>query len=718
MELLFLIGAVIAIIISENSKTNKITNSKDYRDWYEYYFKSGYSDKQATQFAIDQCKRGDKLEYYNLDPANIQANVTPTMGASEPKKKDPYASINWILAVACFCVIAGLLAMIGSINDSLVAPLFVVITLGLFASGYGLKACTKVLQPVGKAFLASSLVLMTFFFIPFNDIFASDNTATLAYALACMIFYALGALILNNRYAGTFVYFWAMLFIWSIFLLLKLPISALPYIIVTPITIVCYIASYLYLAKVEWLPVCFRAGARIMHIVLLPLLFFIEFILMLIPYFGQSYTLFRTIMMLLLVGLYAWKYFNDKSTRGSIFLRFLCQSLLLVFVADLLNFSFFESRHYNSIKVLSFSAIWAVSFFAQAVTSLYVKHKDVASEECETKAGIFALAGLASTLLVATGLRNAEYGTIACVVLGLLAILGVFFATRKKNLNWLYASYVALLILEFILNNVVFKYSWTDLYGFIYFALLSLAGILIYPLLSNYDKDKSLQLSSTMAVSSSLFAAFTGMGYFDYASLALLAPTIVVWILAAMGRKLKTLFEVAIYATSITLLVLVYDIASPLIGSCASQHCANTVLDIQKFIQINIFAVALAITSWLFDNWKEKSANAQPRLILGYSAFTFVGTLVALFARGDQGNMGIGLIFLLEQAIILTFASLIQKRWLAIASGVVLALGGFYMTGLYKYSFIWLIMLGLGLIGLVIWRLVALNNSNGGDKKE
>ena len=46
---------------------------------------------------------------------------------------------------------------------------------------------------------------------------------------------------------------------------------------------------------------------------------------------------------------------------------------------------------------------------------------------------------------------------------------------------------------------------------------------------------------------------------------------------------------------------------------------------------------------------------------------------------------------------------------MAIMSGIIIGFGGVYLTGLYKYTYIWMILLGLGLIGLVVWRLVALS---------
>ena len=96
-------------------------------------------------------------------------------------------------------------------------------------------------------------------------------------------------------------------------------------------------------------------------------------------------------------------------------------------------------------------------------------------------------------------------------------------------------------------------------------------------------------------------------------------------------------------------------------------------------------------------------------MAVAHLSFSIFGSLIALFAHSYHEDLAIGLIFLLEEAAILVGASLIQKRWMAIMSGVIIGFGGVYLTGLYKYTYIWMILLGLGLIGLVVWRLVALS---------
>ena len=143
MSLLVLLATIVAIIIYENNSKQKIMDSKDFRDWRDYYLNSGYSEKQATDYALAQCRKGDKLENYDIDPQAVSINATSRSSIEiKAKEQNPYASINWILAVACFCVIAGLLVMVSTINSKLIAPLFVLVTLALFAIASFIKFST------------------------------------------------------------------------------------------------------------------------------------------------------------------------------------------------------------------------------------------------------------------------------------------------------------------------------------------------------------------------------------------------------------------------------------------------------------------------------------------------------------------------------------------------------------------------------------------------
>ena len=107
----------------------------------------------------------------------------------------------------------------------------------------------------------------------------------------------------------------------------------------------------------------------------------------------------------------------------------------------------------------------------------------------------------------------------------------------------------------------------------------------------------------------------------------------------------------------------------------------------QKFIQINVLGLTFLLTSFLFESWKKKGEKKPWRMVVAHLSFSILGSLIALFAHSYHEDLAIGLIFLLEEAAILVGASLIQKRWMAIMSGVIIGFGGVYLTGLYKYTY-------------------------------
>ncbi len=722
MSLLVLLATIVAIIIYENNSKQKIMDSKDFRDWRDYYLNSGYSEKQATDYALAQCRKGDKLENYDIDPQAVSVNATSRSSIeTKAKEQNPYASINWILAVACFCVIAGLLVMVSTINSKLVAPLFVVVALALFAIGYAIYKYVAVLKPVGSAFLTSSMILLPCCLMSFIDIFDDGIMAAIVTSLLCLLFYAGGAFVLNNTILGGFSYFWAMCLLWSLFAKLPGSLEFIPYQLVLPVFIICYIANYFYFEKVKWLPVCFRSGALVFSLVLPPLLLCYAAGSILIDDFALDFPLHRTIVLLLIFAIYAWRYFKQKSTVNNIKMRFLGQFLILFLIADSMNYSIFMTGMRINTKIINFSIIWAFSFFAQAVVTLLIKHKDEKDNKLEGNAGIGALFGLAGTLLIAGGLPSNRYGIVACVVLALLAALGAIYAIRRKNLDWLYASYVALVILACVLGTTIFKSSWTTLHSFIYFTMLSLLAVVLYPIIAGLNKTKALRFTLIASLTSSIVAAIVGVDYFKYDFIAWVVPALSTWLIFAMAHKQKILLELSIYFTALVAIVLVSDVATTMLQSCGTYPydnfthggryslCRDNILDVQKFVQINVLSLTFLLTSFLFEGWKKKGEKKPWRVAAAHLSFSIFGSLIALFAHSYHEDLAIGLIFLLEEAAILVGSSLIQKRWMAIMSGVIIGFGGVYLTGLYKYTYIWMILLGLGLIGLVVWRLVALS---------
>lgn len=93
MSLLVLLATIIAIVIYENNSKQKIMDSKDFRDWRDYYLNSGYSEKQATDYALAQCRKGDKLENYDIDPQAVSVNAT-SRASIETKAKNKILTLR------------------------------------------------------------------------------------------------------------------------------------------------------------------------------------------------------------------------------------------------------------------------------------------------------------------------------------------------------------------------------------------------------------------------------------------------------------------------------------------------------------------------------------------------------------------------------------------------------------------------------------------------
>lgn len=720
VPLIILAIVVIVLIFMDKRKKEAIEESDDYKNWFNYYIKSGYSESDASNYALQQCRRGDKLENYGVDLKNVKkdegAGMTLEMNA---RKKDSNSSVNWILGVACFCVIIGLLAMTNTIDSSLVAPLFIMVTVALFLAGSGIYSCVEILKPVGKAFITSSIIMAPFCFLSFNEILNDATISTIVMTLFSAVLSAGGAFITreesSSNFFGSLTYFW----IFSFMLALSIEVIEIPepYTFFVPCIILAYVASFFYIEKVEWLPAYFRPGAYTISILSAPILFLWLGVSLTTPDFAKEYPLFRTILAVFASVLCIWKYLRDgKSAKNAIKLRFIAQTIILAIVADMLNYSLFRLTYARraDVAIGIFAACWALSFFGQSIITLFAKHESKEDQTLETKANIAGLVGLGATLIIAHGLARGPYGVIACIVIALIAALGAFFAVKKKNIDWIFATYVSLIVLPLVLGTVVFE-GWTTLITFAYFTAMSLIVTALHLVLRKFDRKKSFKLTSTVALFTSAVAAMTSMMYFDYTTIAVLVPLIVIWGLYAMESNISILFEVGIYLVGITLMLLTSDVSQSFITECPARDysCSYRIADIQKFIQINILMVTTVITEALTGNLKKGSDENWWRLGIGYGIFTFVGTLVAFVAHVEQSNMTIGLIFLLEQAALLVIGWLLQKHWLAITSGIVLGIGSIYITGIYQYTYLWLILLGVGLIILVVWKLISANNKNG-----
>ncbi len=740
---LFIIACVLGVgIYIVSSEKRRMRESKLYKDWHEYYLNNGFNLADSERYATIMYRRGESLQSYGVttkgetlqgyfSQSNItEPNATPyqqSFQTPEQKRASQMNSINLILTIASFLISFGMIIMIQQMNDRLVAPIFILITTLLYIVGVIVRLKVDFLKPVGNAFTYVALILIPFFAISFADLLGGVEMGN-NFAYGCiissavsLISYALVAMLFNNSIAGSLSFFWFCCIFWSSTFTRGLPDTIEPYLLLMPPIFLSYISALIYTDKSDWVPTCFRRGVYALFKALPYWYIAINLSLFFIPNYGRDHIAFRAIYAGLITGLFAINYFAEKKYRNFISLRFLVQMFALAILADCLNFSIvnvylFSNRKTYEWGPLWMSLAWAISFFLQALYSLFVKKRNKEDERHENNAGIVALVGIGSTLVISQALNSVAYGVVSCTVVGIVAVLGVLYAIFKKNLYWLYASLASFFILPFILDKYVFSpSSWETTHYFGYFSVAALISLLIYVFTQRIDKKKAINFALVSQIVFAFSIVCCGLDMVHFTP-AVAVPAVCFTILSVISGDKKHVREATIYMIGLTCIAGIQDLIHAL-GNCGpffTSQCADPIFDVQKFLQFVVFGATFLITSILYGETAKNNTKPAIRLGIGYYGFTIFGGLVAIVARANQNNFVLGIIYLLLQAGILGVSAFAQRRWTAVSSAIALVIGALYMSGLYNQAYIWIIMLGLALVGFAVWKLVAINNE---DKK-
>ena len=92
----------------------------------------------------------------------------PVVPPAPPKPKNPYAGINAMLLTGSALLVVAVIRFTDDANDSLVAPVAIILTLLFYAIGYFLYKKVDYLKIVGTAFSYISLCIFPFWTISFN----------------------------------------------------------------------------------------------------------------------------------------------------------------------------------------------------------------------------------------------------------------------------------------------------------------------------------------------------------------------------------------------------------------------------------------------------------------------------------------------------------------------------------------------------------------------
>jgi hypothetical protein len=167
----------------------------------------------------------------------------------------------------------------------------------------------------------------------------------------------------------------------------------------------------------------------------------------------------------------------------------------------------------------------------------------------------------------------------------------------------------------------------------------------------------------------------------------------------AMLINMDAFYEVAVYVFSIGLMQLFGDLLHPAVGS---HRDTNEIL--RQVIDAHIIGIAF-IGTQLISKYIYKKSD-KTRFIIGYSLFSIVMTGICA-SLSSSGDIGWALLFLVEQVVALLYSVTKREKWLIWFSSIEIFIVALRLTeGLY---FLWMGLIGVGLIAIVIWQLSKAN---------
>ncbi len=649
--------------------------------------------------AIILSNKSKKKKAANGVQASQNTNIA-ARPAVAPKPVNPMARWNWLLYIGSFLIVLAMMYFINTINDSYVAPSTIILTLLIYVGGIVLYKKIDYLRPVAKAFVYSALCMIPLWIIALSSIGIASEFVPICVSFIFMITSFASAFLLDDNLMGHIAFTSAVAFMWSFGPLMDLRIGTGPYyyLIVIPPMIAAILPASLYLTGIA-LPKAFKEAAKNIGISLWLVAFCASLALFFVPDIASVAPLLRTVCSLFFL-LYSFVYWYKTKKHSFIILaRIGIQTLIIALIADVVNASagFVASGTNQTGRAICFITTWLLTFAAQVLYSLYCKKETKSVESSEHTISIVSMICIFWAPNLYLGLPQAETAIIWIIVCALLAIFGIAYASHYKNVSWSITTAASIMIIPFVIGNYIASPVWKgDSYLFSYM-IVSLLFLLGTYFLQQIQK-KETQIIGAISISISCFAIILAANSADLAYLGyMLAAAFFAGY--ALIANLNIFYEVAIYLLSIGLIYLVKVLLPD--PSSHSYYYDNPNRLPRLIIDTHIIGIAL-IGAHLLAKYLYKKTN-KVRLIVGYSLFSAIMTTTLTSYAVKSSDIGWALLFLVEQVVALLYSVAKKEKWLIWFSSIEIFIIALRLTdGLY---FLWIGLIGVGLIAFVIWQL-------------
>ena len=629
--------------------------------------------------------------------AKVGPGAKPTVA---PKPANPMAKWNWLLYIGSFLIVLAMMYFINTIDGSYVAPSTVILTILIYAGGIVLHKMIDYLRPVAKAFIYSALCMIPLWLIAFSSMGMPDKIVPICVSSAFMVATFLSAFLLDDNLLGHVAFTSIVLFMWSFTSLLNLKVDSGPfcYIIHMSPALASILPVSLYLSGAS-LPVAFKEASKNIGTALWQLGFCTSLILFVIPGIATVAPLLRTICALLFLAFSFAFWYKTRKRYFSITMRIGIQTLVLAIVADIMDFSvgYISGDQVLIRKAVCFVSAWLVTFAGQVLYSLYCKKPTKSDESAERAVSIASMACILFAPGLCFGLPSTANAIIWIIVCLLLAIFGIAYAFYYKNVSWSIATATSVMIIPYVIGYYIAEPKWDSVAYVISYGVISLIFLLGAFLLQKIQKKETQIIGAISIVISCLamtnYAIDANMAYLGYMLSAVFFSGF------AMLINMDAFYEVAVYVFSIGLMQLFGDLLHPAVGS---HRDTNEIL--RQVIDAHIIGIAF-IGTQLISKYIYKKSD-KTRFIIGYSLFSIVMTGICA-SLSSSGDIGWALLFLVEQVVALLYSVTKREKWLIWFSSIEIFIVALRLTeGLY---FLWMGLIGVGLIAIVIWQLSKAN---------
>ena len=475
------------------------------------------------------------------------------------------------------------------------------------------------------------------------------------------------------------------------FVYLSLPIAGL-------------IPFFINISGHKWLPEAFVPATEILGKVLMPIAYALSVFLFFTSSIATAAPLLRFTCALFFLTYAIFSWITYRRQKDVLAIRIAAQGLVLGFVFDLLGVSLINfSSTTNEAAAITCAIVWLLSFTAQIVLSLFAPKDEPDQNSLEHTTSIVSFICIFLTPMLCDGFPPTGLAIVWLTICLVVAALGVIHAIHYKNVTWSIATAASIMIVPLIIGTYIVTPRWDGNEYLIAYSLVAI-GFLIGAYYLRKIQQKETDMIGAISIIAACLAILSASAAMNSAYVGFF---LISCILVAYGAisKMNFFYETAVYTLGLSLVSVVNStISTSGVGYGTSTYYHNQAL--RTVLHAHIIGGTI-IGAHCLSRYLYPTKN-EIRLVIGYTLFTLIMSMELLFESLGNDTLMWALIFLIEQVGALLYSVFKKMNWLIWFSSIEIFLIAFKLTG--GMSYLWLGVIGVGLIAIVIWQLKKAND--------